>query len=301
MAIKEIRREWSPCQLDYVKEFLLHSEADVKDLPACCVGSKARVSETGNVYTCSASGEWAVKDDGGVDECESAAHKMYVTDADGKPHWEDMLAYEESAVVEIMPTTDVGVIWYSQKTIACPYEGKVKIGDTGSFILDGVPHDYVAIEDIGNPPAEMTLDVDGVSNYVKLSSGKNMILYNIGMHPTQSHTIALTVNSKITKTIDPKYLPSGSGGGGVMMITAELTSSTEDLDNPDTVQNPSHTYEEVKAAVDAGKYCILVAETAGAYLYTPMTAATDAGNGMAYGFAMPGLQIIVDKNGWMKN
>lgn len=180
----------------------------------------------------------------------SDPHQYLTTDGDGKPRWEPRLAYEESAVVEIMPTTDVGVIWYSQKTIACPYEGKVKIGDTGSFILDGVPHDYVAIEDIGNPPAEMTLDVDGVSNYVKLSSGKNMILYNIGMHPTQSHTIALTVNSKITKTIDPKYLPSGSGGGFV--VNATLTP-TDDTGMTGTVTFDK-TFEETLAAVKAGKY-----------------------------------------------
>lgn len=56
MAIKVIKREWSPCQLDYVKTFLLHSEKDVKDLPKCCVGSKATVSETDNEYYCTADG-----------------------------------------------------------------------------------------------------------------------------------------------------------------------------------------------------------------------------------------------------
>lgn len=52
MAIKEIRREWSACQLDYVCEFMLHTEADVKDLPICCVGSVAHVSETNTDYVC---------------------------------------------------------------------------------------------------------------------------------------------------------------------------------------------------------------------------------------------------------
>lgn len=56
MAIKEIKREWSPCQLDYVKTYLLHSEKDVADLPKCCVGSKATVSETDNEYFCTADG-----------------------------------------------------------------------------------------------------------------------------------------------------------------------------------------------------------------------------------------------------
>ena len=52
MAIKEIKREWSPEQLGYVKRYLLHTEADVKDLPKCCVGSIAMVSETNREYIC---------------------------------------------------------------------------------------------------------------------------------------------------------------------------------------------------------------------------------------------------------
>ena len=56
MAIKEIKREWSPEQLDYVKHYLLHYEADVKDLPKCCIGSRATVSETDNEYVCAECG-----------------------------------------------------------------------------------------------------------------------------------------------------------------------------------------------------------------------------------------------------
>lgn len=95
MAIKEIKREWSPEQLGYVKEFLLHSEKDVKNLPSCCIGSKAKVSETGNVYVCSASGEWAVKGAEGVAAgCASAANKVYVTDSSGVPGWDDRTHYD---------------------------------------------------------------------------------------------------------------------------------------------------------------------------------------------------------------
>ncbi len=56
MAIKEIKREWSPEQLDYVKHYLLHYEADVKGLPKCCIGSRATVSETDNEYVCAECG-----------------------------------------------------------------------------------------------------------------------------------------------------------------------------------------------------------------------------------------------------
>lgn len=60
MAIKEIKREWSPEQLGYVKTFLLHTEADVKGLPSCCVGSSATVSETDNEYICTPDG-WKLR------------------------------------------------------------------------------------------------------------------------------------------------------------------------------------------------------------------------------------------------
>lgn len=50
MAIKEIKREWCPSQLAYVKEFLLHSEDELESVPRCSVGSKATVSETDNEY-----------------------------------------------------------------------------------------------------------------------------------------------------------------------------------------------------------------------------------------------------------
>lgn len=50
MAIKEIKREWCPSQLAYVKEFLLHCEEELQHMPRCSVGSKATVSETDNEY-----------------------------------------------------------------------------------------------------------------------------------------------------------------------------------------------------------------------------------------------------------
>lgn len=50
MAIKEIKREWSPCQLGYVKTFLLHTEEDMNHMPPCSVGSMATVTETDNEY-----------------------------------------------------------------------------------------------------------------------------------------------------------------------------------------------------------------------------------------------------------
>ena len=236
-------------------------------------------------------------------------HQYLTTDGNGKPHWEDKLAYEASTEEVILPDTVVTDAMYKQTWVPCPNASNVKIGDTGTFYIDGKACPFEAVAGTNNygPPADVKLYVKNHGlitqpGYMIGFVGDELMIYNVWLtDPGQSKTISITKNSTTIKTIDPKYLPSGSGGGGVMMITAELTSSTGDLNNPDTVQNPSHTYEELKAAVDAGKYCILVAEAAGAYYYTTMTAATDAGNGMVYVFTVPGFNIIVDKNGWMKN
>lgn len=58
---KPVKQEWSSCQLDFVKEFILHNESDVAKLPACCVGSKATVSETNNRYVCCKDGTWKLE------------------------------------------------------------------------------------------------------------------------------------------------------------------------------------------------------------------------------------------------
>ena len=63
MAIKEVKRYWESCQLDYVKEFLCHTEKDVEQLPACCVGSKAYVNETGNWYACGKDQTWKLEEE----------------------------------------------------------------------------------------------------------------------------------------------------------------------------------------------------------------------------------------------
>lgn len=58
MAIKMIHREWCPYSEDFRKEFIADAEADVADLPECCTGSTALISDGGKVYIVNASGEW---------------------------------------------------------------------------------------------------------------------------------------------------------------------------------------------------------------------------------------------------
>ena len=60
MAIKMINREYCPCLNEYKQDYIVDTDADVKDLPKCCVGSSALVVESGAVYMVNASGVWAV-------------------------------------------------------------------------------------------------------------------------------------------------------------------------------------------------------------------------------------------------
>lgn len=62
MAIKELRKTWSDCQLDYVREFIATKESDVEKLPTCCVGSTCVVSETNNRYVCGKGNQWKLRE-----------------------------------------------------------------------------------------------------------------------------------------------------------------------------------------------------------------------------------------------
>lgn len=62
MAIKELRKTWSDCQLDYVREFIATKESDVDKLPTCCVGSTCVVSETNNRYVCGKGNQWKLRE-----------------------------------------------------------------------------------------------------------------------------------------------------------------------------------------------------------------------------------------------
>lgn len=248
MAIKEIRREWSPCQLDYVKEFLLHSEADVKDLPACCVGSKARVGETGNVYTCSASGEWTTKDAEGVDGCESAAHKMYVTDGEGKPHWEDKLAYEESTEEVILPPTTIFSMPGKQTTLSVKAAKAINEGDTGVLTINDVDYPYTGIKGTASGLTDsIQLSTEGDANhnvYVNPVTLSVNVVGKVGCG-YKNFTFSIVERSTTIKPLDPKYLPEGVGGGGGVMYIAD-TSTLIQAAYADAALTTKLSYEQGK-------------------------------------------------------
>ena len=60
MANKLVGQEWSPYLNASINEYIVDTEADIANLPECCVGSSALVVESANVYMVNASGEWVL-------------------------------------------------------------------------------------------------------------------------------------------------------------------------------------------------------------------------------------------------
>ena len=58
MAIKLIGEEYCPFSGECRKKFIADTVADVSDLPVCCTGIMALVTEAGTVYMVNASGKW---------------------------------------------------------------------------------------------------------------------------------------------------------------------------------------------------------------------------------------------------
>lgn len=59
MAIKLMDQEWCGEQNCMIKTYVVDSEADIVNLPACGTGSTAIVADkTGGIYMVNASGEW---------------------------------------------------------------------------------------------------------------------------------------------------------------------------------------------------------------------------------------------------
>lgn len=276
MAIKEIRREWSACQLGYVCEFMLHTEADVKDLPICCVGSVAHVSETNRDFVCNGK-RWLPREGETI---------VILPETTVTPDEERLAPITEPLLTSLVAGNEYTVTYNGAEYLckAQNAEAYVMLGNVGAD-TGGV--------DTGEPFMFGALSPEEAAQM-----GFYAMLF--AFDGAETVTLSITAKTELVNESENAGGAGSGGGGGVMMITAELTSSTGDLDNPDTVQNPSHTYEEVKAAVDAGKYCILATEIGGQYYYLPMTAAGDIGNGMVYGFTMSGMAISVDKSGWSK-
>lgn len=214
MAIKEIRREWSPCQVGYVKHFLLHSEADVKDLPKCCIGSKATVSETDNEYICMADG------------------------------WKNAAEYDENgkkkATVILLETELVKD--GSTFCLLTPPNAQPEVGKTYTVTYNGTTEDMTAISDSGNVclgDAAETFGIIFLSDELAAEMGCYVA---VEVYESAPDTLTLSIVEAVEE--------SGSAGGGRLVVKADcdLTTTT----TGQKLITPDKTEDKIRAAIAAG-------------------------------------------------
>lgn len=193
MAIKEIRREWSPCQVGYVKHFLLHSEADVKDLPKCCIGSKATVSETDNEYICMADG------------------------------WKNAAEYDENgkkkATVILLETELVKD--GSTFCLLTPPNAQPEVGKTYTVTYNGTTEDMTAISDSGNVclgDAAETFGIIFLSDELAAEMGCYVA---VEVYESAPDTLTLSIVEAVEES-------GGAGGGGMFIVNVDATARTAD-------------------------------------------------------------------------
>lgn len=216
-------------------------------------------------------------------------HQYLTTDGNGKPHWEDKLAYEASTEEVILPDTVVTDAMYKQTWVPCPNASKVKIGDTGTFYIDGKACPFEAVAGTNNygPPADVNLYVKnhGLTTqmgYMIGFVGDQLMIYNVWLtDPGQSKTISITKNSTTIKTFDTDLmgknagankalvtdengeavwsdsLPEGVGGGGGVIYINDMESAQINA-YADAACTEWLTYEQGKAIV-SGPYVISAA------------------------------------------
>lgn len=223
MAIKEIKREWSPCQLDYVKTYLLHSEADVKDLPKCCVGSKATVSETDNEYVCTEDG-WKLGSELGGGE------------------------------VVILPETELS--WANGPfALEIPLNGDLEIGKTYDVVFNGAAYDLAAFDNDGVVVVGAQTEGDGIP--FQFHQAPPEVTAAEGIYGV-CYVMDASLTSVTLSIVEAAKTESAGGGSGVLMINGKVGTFEESGDNmlaaPCTFDK---TYAEVMAAVNAGQYVVL--------------------------------------------
>lgn len=209
MAIKEVRREWDECQLDYVKEFILHTEADVADLPECCVGSTAIVGETGNVYVSGKGKAWKKREEameegpgtpsGGGGQADWNAQEGEAGYIANKPFgYEDSWLLQETEVTTVsMP--EAGGLCMAMFTLA----KAVEVGASITICFNGVDYAYEYSES-GMYGNQVFMGGDDTGEPFFFSSADTQG----GVITAQEMTATVSVKEKVLKPLEAKYIPS---------------------------------------------------------------------------------------------
>lgn len=279
MAIKELKREWSPSQLAYVKEFLLHTEAELQEVPRCSVGSKAIVSETDNEYVkttdgwmllcdCDEDGGQGAGGGGGMPE-GGAPNQMLVTGADGSTKWEDRTHWEENGLDALAEFTVANgtyddtngeyVFTVSDQPFDFDAYGE-KLFEIGcTVIVDGITYINVLAYAAG-PVNKVIGEISDECPFAILIKGSTEIIGFSTTLPGETHDVKIGIPNVTIHPLDPKYLPedhingmidsklegAGGGGGGVHVV----------FDFPNgfnSAGTANKTYSEITAAISSGE------------------------------------------------
>jgi len=245
MAIKEIKREWSPCQLDYVKTFLLHSEADVKDLPKCCIGSKATVSETDNEYFCTADG-WKLGSELGGGQTVILEETEMIT-VDVTPGISGAYLLDKPLAAPLVDGATYEIVWggekYTSKTADATALGGVGVT---TYLLGRSPNE----ENMPSPgpdcPFMLLIFPDGVED-------AGVMLYG---------QIDSTVIPDLpTISIVEKAGTESAGGGGGFVVKATIVGMDSTGTNAELAVDK--TFVETMEAIQAGRYVVCQLDTDG--------------------------------------
>lgn len=213
MAIKEIKREWCPSQLAYVKEFLLHCEDELQHMPRCSVGSKATVSETDNEYVKTTDG-WKLlcdcDEDGGTGGGGSGVQPDWnQNDETAADYVKNRTHYSE--IVTTQFANNVTVETSGEQPANDPFVmSEIIEGATYTVTWDGTTYECIAY--FAEGPNSLSIGngaVGGVSGgneepfFITIYNGKLMVFGDAG-----THTVSVVANNVETvHTIDPKYIP----------------------------------------------------------------------------------------------
>lgn len=238
----------------------------------------------------------------------AGANKVLVTDENGEAVWSEGLSGGGKTV--ILPETTLeynhtDVDGYAEHALLTPPAARLSAGMVCDVMYNGKAYSLTA-----KSVAEGELLAVGLGNVGAMMDGEEVtgepfciiqppeeLAASLGYLLVTDFEGAESVTLSITaKTA------GGDSGGGILYVTARLDDSTEQP----AITHASHTYEEIDAAVTAGKFCVLKLDAAGGtgamVFFVPLLSKENI-DGEAYKFtlAMNGAQIIigVTRAGWL--
>lgn len=169
-------------------------------------------------------------------------HQYLTTDGNGKPRWEDQLAYDETRYATVVPTTHFTTWGSAPQSVNVENIVLPRDGSTCRITLDEQVYE-----------CEATVSAEDRAT-LKVTSNLTITVYVnrffiVGTPSGDEHTIHIEEIIRDFKPIDPKYLPSGSGGG---MLTVNVDASVSEDGESWLITSHSHSAQEILAAVESG-------------------------------------------------